>query len=84
MVDSLFAGNRRLAGSGAGARHEYQDVDPSFLELVGTKVSDQPVALERDQTMRDQLHPVTGSEAARIGAKARGRTVSMRADRPGG
>jgi len=39
VVDSLFAGNRRLAGSGTGARLEYQDIDPSFLELVGTQVS---------------------------------------------
>ena len=68
VVDSLFAGNRRLAGTGTGARLEYQDIDPSFLELVGTKVSDQPVALERDQTMRSYLHPVAGSEAAKIGA----------------
>jgi len=68
VVDSLFAGNRRLTGSGTGARLEYQDIDPSFLELVGTKVSDQPVALERDQTMRSYLHPVAGSEAAKIGA----------------
>ncbi len=68
VVDSFFAGNRRLAGSGTGARLEYQDIDAAFLELVGTKVSDQPVSLERDQTIRNYLHPVAGSEAARIGA----------------
>jgi hypothetical protein len=68
VVDSLFAGNRRLTGSGTGARLEYQDIDPSFLELVGTQVSDQPVALERDQTKRNYLHPVTESGAAKIGA----------------
>ncbi len=31
-------------------------------------MSDQPVALERDQTKRDCLHPVEGSEAAKVGA----------------
>lgn len=68
VVDSFFANNRRLAGSGTGARLEYQDIDSSFLELAGTKVSDQPVALEHDQTKRNYLHPVAGSEAAKIGA----------------
>jgi hypothetical protein len=43
-------------------------MDPSFLELVGTKVADQPVVIERDQTKRNYLHPVAGSEAAKIGA----------------
>ena len=43
-MDSYFAGNRRVAGSGTGARLEYADLDPSFLELVGTKVTDEPVA----------------------------------------
>ena len=45
VVDSYFANNRRLTGSGTGARLEYQDIDPSFLELVGTKVTDQSVVL---------------------------------------
>ena len=68
VVDSLFAGNRRLAGSGTGARLEYTDIDPSFLTLAGTRVVDRPVALEGDQTRIDYLHPVAGSEAAAIGA----------------
>jgi len=68
VVDSLFAANRRLAGTGTGARLEYEDIDPAFLELVGTTVLDQPVVLERDQTKRNYLHPVAGSQAARIGA----------------
>ncbi len=68
VVDSFFANNRRLTGSGTGARLEYQDIDSSFLEMVGTKVTDQSVVLERDQTKRNYLHPVAGSEAAKIGA----------------
>ena len=68
VIDSLFAANSRLAGSGTGARLEYEDISPSFLEMVGTSVSDQPVILERDQTKRSYLHPVAESEAARIGA----------------
>jgi hypothetical protein len=68
VVDSFFANNRRLTGSGTGARLEYADIDSSFLEMVGTKVTDQSVLLERDQTKRNYLHPVAGSEAAKIGA----------------
>jgi len=68
VADCYFASNRRLAGTGTGARLEYRDIDPSFLELVGTKVSESPIVLERDQTKRDYLHPVVGSDAAAIGA----------------
>lgn len=68
VVDSYFANNRTLTGSGTGARLEYRDIDSSFLELVGTKISEQPVTLERDQAKRGYLHPVSGSEAAKVGA----------------
>lgn len=68
VIDSYFADNRRLAGSGTGARLEYQDIDSSFLEMSGTKISDQAVALEHDSTKRNYLHPVAGSEAATVGA----------------
>jgi hypothetical protein len=68
IIGSYFANNRRLAGSGTGARLQYADIDPSFLTLVDTKVTDQSLALETDSTKLDYLHPVAGSEAAKIGA----------------
>jgi len=68
VVNSYFANNKKLAGSGTGARLQYQDIDASFLEMVGTRVTDQSVLLERDQTQRNWLHPVAGSEAAKVGA----------------
>lgn len=68
VLDSYFAGNRRLAGSGTGARLEYADIDPSFLQLVGTTIAEQTVATERDQTKRHYLHPVSGTAAAKVGA----------------
>ena len=68
VIDSYFAGNRRLTGSGTGARLEYQDIDSSFLELIGTRSSEQRVDTERDQTRRGYLHPVAGSDAAKVGA----------------
>jgi hypothetical protein len=64
----LFAGNRKLTGSGAGPALNIKDIDPSFIELVGTKVSDRPITLVLDQTKRSYLHPEEGSEAARVGA----------------
>jgi hypothetical protein len=68
VVDSYFANDRRLSGTGTGARLEYRDIDPSFLELVGTTVADEAITLERDMAKRNYLHPVSGSAAAKIGA----------------
>ena len=68
VVDSFFAANHRLSGSGTGARLEYEDISPEFLELVGTTVTDNPVPIEHDQTRRNYLHPVAGSQAATVGA----------------
>jgi hypothetical protein len=50
------------------ARLEYEDINPAFLELVGTTVTDQSVAVEHDQAQRNYLHPIAGSEAVKIGA----------------
>lgn len=68
VSDCYFANNRRLTGTGTGARLEYRDIDPSVLQLSGTKIVDQPVEIERDPAKRNWLHPVAGSEAARTGA----------------
>lgn len=58
--------DRKLTGT--GERLEYADYDSTFLELIGTKISDQSVVLERDQTKRNYLHPVAGSETVRVDA----------------
>lgn len=68
VVACFLARNRTQAGSGTGARLEYADIDAGFLELVDSTVSDQSVAMERDQAQRNYLHPVAGSAAALIGA----------------
>jgi hypothetical protein len=64
----LFAGDRKFTGSGGGPALNFRDTDPSFLELVGTKKSDEPLELEMDQSKRNYLHPKEGTEAAKIGA----------------
>ena len=68
VVNSLFAANKKMACSGTGANLGFKDIDSSFLELINTKVSDQPVAVELDETKKNFLHPVADSEAAKIGA----------------
>jgi hypothetical protein len=64
------------ATTGTGPRIEFADIDASFLEMAGTRVSDQPVAFEHDSTKPNHLHPVAGSEAARVGAGLLGKPVS--------
>ena len=40
----------------------------SFLELVNTTRIDQPVELEMDESKKNYLHPIAGSDAAKVGA----------------
>ncbi len=68
VVNSLFAGNKKMACSGTGANLGFKEIDASFLELNGTKVTEESVAIEMDETRKDYLHPVAGSAAAKIGA----------------
>lgn len=65
---SIFANNRALVAAGVGARMEFEDINTSFIDLSGAQILDQPIVLERDQTQRTYLHPVAGSEAAKLGA----------------
>jgi secreted protein with Ig-like and vWFA domain len=60
--------NKALAGSGTGASLGYVEIDATFMDMVGTKVTNQPVTIELDQAKRNYLHPVAGSEAAKVGA----------------
>ena len=39
----------------------------SFLELVDTKRSTQPIELEMDESKKNYLHPIAGSDAAKVG-----------------
>ena len=68
VVNSYFANNRRIAGTGTGARIEFADIDSSFLEMSGTTITPTPIAFEMDQSKRNFLHPVSDSQAAKIGA----------------
>ena len=68
IVNSHFGKNLNLAGSGTGATLGYVAIEPSFMEMVGSKVTNQPVPIEMDQRKRNYLHPVAGSDAAKVGA----------------
>lgn len=67
VVNSLFGGNQKMACSGTCANLGFKDIDSSFLELINTKVSDQSVAVELDETKKNYLHPLAHTEAAKIG-----------------
>ena len=68
VVNCHFGKNLNLAGSGTGATLGYVPIDAAFMDLVGSKMTNQPVAIEMNQRSRNYLHPVAGSEAAAIGA----------------
>jgi hypothetical protein len=68
VTNCYFGRNRTLAGSGTGQSLGYVDTDSNFMDMVGTKVSNQPVLIERNQTKRNYLHPIAGSDAAKMGA----------------
>ena len=67
VVNSLFAANKKMACSGTGANLGFKDIDASFIELINTKVSDQSVPVELDETKKNYLHPLADTEAAKIG-----------------
>ena len=47
---------------------KFKDIEPSMLELINTSIADKKVEIEMDQSKRNYLHPVEGSEAAKMGA----------------
>ena len=68
IVNSLFANNSRMAVSGTGSNLEFKEISSDFLNLINTKVTQEPVILVRDEWSRDYLHPAPGTDAYAIGA----------------
>jgi hypothetical protein len=68
VTNCHFAGNRRLSGSGTGARLEYKDIDSGFMVMDNTTITETPIKIPVDATRRDYLHVPEGSEAATLGA----------------
>ena len=50
-----------------GPQLNFKDIEPILLKFNNTKITGQPVELDYDQTSKNFLHPVAGSEAAKIG-----------------
>jgi hypothetical protein len=57
----------RQSQGGGGAYPGFKDIDSLFLELINTKVSEQAVAVELDETKKNFLCPEEDTEAARTG-----------------
>jgi hypothetical protein len=75
VVNSYFAGNKKLAGTGTGARVEFADIDPSFLELSETKVARKTRASSATSTpspapRRRRSAPVSSRSLARDHARS--------------
>ena len=66
--NSLIAGNKKITGTGGGPQLNFKDIDPILLKFNNTKVTGQPIELDFNQESRNFLHPIEGSEAAKIGA----------------
>jgi hypothetical protein len=50
------AGNKHLAGTGAGALRYFKQAAPNFLKLAEETVTDKRLKIERGQTKRGYLH----------------------------
>ena len=67
VKNSLFAGNKNFVGTGGGPALNFRDIEPSMLNLVDTEITDTPIELEYDQSKKNYLHPIEGSNAAKMG-----------------
>lgn len=65
--NSLFAGNKKVTGTGGGPQLNFKDIDPILLKFNNTKIIDQPIELDYNQESKNFLHPILGSEASKIG-----------------
>lgn len=65
--NSLFAGNKKITGTGGGPQLNFKDIEPILLKFNNTKIIDQPVELDYNQESKNFLHPIAGSEASKIG-----------------
>jgi hypothetical protein len=65
--NSLFAGNKKMTGTGGGPQLNFKDIDPILLKFNNTKITEKPIELNLDDKSRYFMHPTKGSEAATYG-----------------
>ncbi len=69
LMNSLFAGNKHLFGSGFGPPVNFKPLEASVLDLPpSSKVEDKQVEIELNQSKRDYLHVVAGTRGSEIPA----------------
>lgn len=69
IVNSIFAGNMHLVGSGAGPALNFQPLDPAMMDLSPSiPAIDGPVKIVRDESRRDFLHVAEGTFGSDLGA----------------
>lgn len=62
--NSLFAGNKKMTGTGGGPQLNFKDIDPILLKFNNTKITEQPIELNFDDHSKYFLHPKTGTLGA--------------------
>ena len=69
LVNSHFAGNKHLFGSGFGPPVNFKPLEASVLVLPpSSKVQDMPVEIELNQSKRDYLQVVAGTPGSEVAA----------------
>lgn len=62
--NSLFAGNKKVTGTGGGPQLNFKDIDPILLKFNNTKITEQSVELNLDDHSKYFMHPKTGTLGA--------------------
>ena len=65
--NSLFAGNKKMTGTGGGPQLNFKDIDPILLKFNNTKITEQRIELDYNQESKNFLHPIKGTLGADIG-----------------
>jgi hypothetical protein len=69
VLNSIFAGNKYLTGTGSGPSLNFKMLDPAIMELTPSiPVLNKPVQLESDETKRNFLHVADGTTGSELGA----------------
>ena len=62
--NSLFAGNKKMTGTGGGPQLNFKDIDPILLKFNNTNITDESIQLNFDETSKAFLHPLAGTLGA--------------------
>ena len=53
-----------MTGTGGGPQLNFKDIDPILLKFNNTKITDESINLNVDETSKEFLHPTAGTLGA--------------------